>query len=104
MNEEICRAIGVRLKEFRVSLGMTQSKFASELKAKRQSVTAWEAGRALPRCEAWLKLGEMGMSLDYAVLGIRNVPVSGFARPVVLSPACRSCAASSGTLERLPTS
>lgn len=104
MNEKICRAIGARLKEFRLSLGLTQSEFGRELKAKRQSVTAWEAGKALPRCEAWLRLGQMGMSLDYAVLGIRSVPVSSFARPIIPLRVCQGGADAFGTPARLPAS
>lgn len=79
MNEDVRRAIGGRLREFRLSLGYTQVEMARMLKAKRQSVSAWENGKSMPMCEDWLKLGHMGMSLDYVVLNIRTVPVSNYA-------------------------
>lgn len=79
MNEDVRRAIGGRLREFRVSMGFTQVEMARLLKAKRQSVSAWENGKSMPLCDDWLKLGKMGMSLDYVVLNIRTVPVSSYA-------------------------
>lgn len=81
MNEELRRQIGRRIREFRVSLGMTQDELAEELALRqRQSVSAWELGKALPRGEEWMKLGHMGMSLDYTVMGIRTVPVGEYGR------------------------
>jgi DNA-binding XRE family transcriptional regulator len=80
MDDAVRRAIGGRLREFRLSIKLTQSDMARLLKAERQSVSAWETGKAMPKCEAWYELGVMGMSLDYTVLGIRTVPASSYAR------------------------
>lgn len=81
MNEDVRRGIGRRLREFRVSLGLTQDEFADELGlSQRQSVSAWELGKAMPKGEEWFKMGVMGMSLDYAVLNIRTVPVASYNR------------------------
>lgn len=79
MNEELRRQIGRRIREFRVSLALTQDEFAEELGvSQRQSISAWELGKALPRGEEWIKLGHLGMSLDYTVLGIRTIPVGQY--------------------------
>lgn len=91
MNEDVRRAIGGRLREFRVSMGLTQVEMARILKAKRQSVSAWETGKSMPMCEDWLKLGHLGMSLDYAVLGIRSMPIGAYARNLAVQPRCRAC-------------
>jgi transcriptional regulator with XRE-family HTH domain len=81
MEDDKRREIGQRLKEFRLSLKLTQLGLARHLKVQRQSVSAWENGKSMPMCEDWLKLGQIGMSLDYVVLGIRTMPVSDYARP-----------------------
>lgn len=80
MNEEVRRAIGARLKESRVSAGLSQQQVAIELGLKvRQTVGKWENGEAMPRLDEWYKLGQLfGVSLDYLVYGIRTVPVSQF--------------------------
>jgi DNA-binding XRE family transcriptional regulator len=98
MNEEVRRAIGGRLREFRVSMGLTQVAMARLLKAKRQSVSAWENGKSMPLCEDWLTLGLMGMSLDYVVLNIRTVPVSSYA-----VNACRKSCLGSAVTATEPT-
>lgn len=86
MNEEVQRAVGARLKEFRVSMGMLQEDMAAEVGVKRQSVSSWENGRTMPSGGQWFKLGQLGMSLDYVVLGIRNVPVSRYAAKYLALP------------------
>lgn len=85
MDEDTRRGVGRRLKEFRVSLGMTQADLASEIKAQRQSLSAWESGRTMPMAEALMALGQLGMSLDYVMLGIRCVPVSKYAARAYLA-------------------
>jgi DNA-binding XRE family transcriptional regulator len=106
MEEEVRCQIGGRLKEFRMSLGLTQEAFAARLEAKRQSVSAWERGKEMPSCDTWYRLGAMGMSLDYTVLGIRTVPVSCYGLKVSAAarPASPPSDAASGTRERLPAS
>jgi DNA-binding XRE family transcriptional regulator len=107
MDEETRRGVGRRLKEFRVSLGMTQMDLALEIKAQRQSLSAWESGRTLPMADAWLALGRLGMSLDYVLLGIRSVPVSQYAARAYLALNVRETppsGAASGIPERLPAS
>lgn len=86
MDDDTRRAIGRRLKEFRLSMGLTQLGMARHLKGQRQSVSAWENGKSLPLCNDWVKLGRMGMSLDYVVMGIRTIPVSEYARQNVTQP------------------
>lgn len=101
MEEEKRRAIGRRVKEFRLSLKLTQLCLARDLRVQRQTVSAWETGKAMPMCEDWAKLGEMGMSLDYVVLGIRTMPVSEYARGVLSLPV-RELPPTAGELTRLP--
>lgn len=106
IDQDIRCAIGLRLREFRVSLNLTQEEFARTLKVKRQSVSSMEHGASLPGGKTWHRLFCMGMSLDYAVGGIRTVPVSCYAPPArldrlaVLTPDD----VASGTRERLPES
>lgn len=96
MDYEVRRAIGGRLRAFRISLKLTQVGMARLLQVERQSVSAWETGSTMPKCEVWYRLGLMGMSLDYAVLGIRTMPVSDYAvaprpcpdpKPCITAPA-----------------
>lgn len=105
IEQDARQAAGARLREFRVSLGVTQEELAKLLKVKRQTVSAWEHGTAMPSGKGWLRLGRMGMSLDYVVLGIRTMPVSAYAKaPMVRLPVVTPPAAVSGTHERQPTS
>lgn len=84
MEQQERQAIGGRLRECRVSLRMTQEEVAALMDTKRQTVSAWENGDSMPRCEHWLVLGRMGVSLDYVVLNIRTVPVSEYAAAPML--------------------
>lgn len=94
MNEDVRRAIGKRIKEFRVSLGLEQEELAKLLSQRvkrasdlrRQAVSSWELGKTMPKGEIWYELGVLGMSLDYAVLGFRTVPVSQFGRVLTALP------------------
>jgi transcriptional regulator with XRE-family HTH domain len=107
MIEGLRAAIGGRLKECREAAGLSQANVAQVLRCKRQTVSAWERGKAMPASREWYTLGPLyGVSLDYLVYGVRTIPVSRHAimervfRPQVSQPA----AAASGTLERLPAS
>lgn len=106
MNADVLRGIGARLKEFRLSLHLTQEEFRVELSVRRQAVSKWEKGACLPSGEQWHKLALMGLSLDYAMLNIRSVPVSqyGATARLVALPVRRHCGEASGTPERLPAS
>lgn len=44
-------AFGERLQELRRSNGMTQEKFAAQLKVSRQTVSKWESCRGYPEIE-----------------------------------------------------
>jgi transcriptional regulator with XRE-family HTH domain len=106
MNEDVLRGIGARLKEFRLSLHLTQEDFRVELSVKRQAVSKWEKGVCLPSGEQWYKLALMGLSLDYAILNIRSVPANryGATARLVALPVRQPCGEASGTPERLPAS
>lgn len=80
MNDNEVHEIGGRLKEFRLSLGFHQQDLAAVLGVKRQTVSKWELGKSIPSGDELLQLGRLGMSLDYVILNIRNVPVSSYAR------------------------
>lgn len=107
MNEEVRRGIGARLKESRRQAKLSQEEVASELQIKRQSVSEWENGKALPASHQWYRLGMiLGVSLDYLAYGIRTVPVSqhDIMASVFRVPESRPSAAASGIPERLPAS
>jgi transcriptional regulator with XRE-family HTH domain len=77
MDVDVRRAIGLRLKESREAMKLTQAAVACELGVNRQAISAWEHGRDMPRAEAWFKIGPLyGTSLDYLVYGVRLVPQS----------------------------
>ena len=50
--------MGNRIRELRLSLGMTQEELASICNVSRQSISKWEADTALPETEKLLILGE----------------------------------------------
>lgn len=108
MNEEVRRAIGRRLKESRLSAGLTQQYLADRLQLKaRQTVSSWERGDSMPGTDQWYELAPLlGQSLDYLVYNIRTVPVSKYAvmETVFRAPGVQPSAAVFGTPERLPAS
>lgn len=107
MKEEVRRMIGARLRESRLSAGLSQKEVADQLGLKvRQTVGAWEGGDTMPRLDEWYELGSLyGVSLDYLVYGIRTVPVSGFGvLATVLGRAGRQPGEPFGTPEHLRAS
>lgn len=76
MNEAIRREIGLRLSGARHEAGLSQQEVAQGLRVKRQAVSAWERGKAMPTLAEWYELGPLyGTSLDFLVYGLRTVPV-----------------------------
>lgn len=43
--------IGKRIKKIRMKRGLTQDALAKKLKVTRAVVSAWETGKAVPRCD-----------------------------------------------------
>lgn len=75
MEKDVRAEIGARLKEVRLSAGLSQADVARVLGANRQTVSAWECGRSMPSGNDWYRIGKLyGASLDYIVYGIRMVP------------------------------
>lgn len=76
MNEEVRRAIGKRLRESRLAMGLTQKAAAKELGLKSgQAVSLWECGDAMPGSDEWHKLGILyGVSLDHLFYGNGSRP------------------------------
>lgn len=61
---------------------LTQQDVAGRLDLKRQTISGWERGEAMPQLDDWYKLGPLlGKSLDYLVYNVRTVPVS--AHPIM---------------------
>lgn len=108
MNESVRIAIGARLKESRVSAGLSQREVADELGLKvRQTIGKWESGEGMPRLDEWYRLGQLyGVSLDYLVYGIRTIPVSTFGavRTVLGRPGVQPTGGVFGTPARQPMS
>jgi transcriptional regulator with XRE-family HTH domain len=77
MNEQDVRtAIGQRLKESRLALGLSERQVARLVGCKPLTIARWEAGKAMPTVDDWYVVGKLyGVSLDYLVYGIRTVPV-----------------------------
>jgi transcriptional regulator with XRE-family HTH domain len=72
VEQGISCAIGGRLREARKASKLSQEEVATELSVKRQTVSAWERGKAVPRGQDWYRIGMLyGASLDYLVYGIR---------------------------------
>lgn len=106
-DEQVRRDIGMRLKECRRSLKLSQPEVAELLKRSPQVVSKWEHGKSLPAVEDWYAIGKLfGVSLDYLVYGIRTIPVSEYATMVAIfkAPGVEPRGGSFGTPERLPTS
>jgi transcriptional regulator with XRE-family HTH domain len=72
VEQDISRGIGERLREARKASKLSQEEGAAELSVKRQTVSAWERGKAVPRGQDWYRIGMLyGTSLDYLIYGIR---------------------------------
>jgi transcriptional regulator with XRE-family HTH domain len=77
MNREVRRAIGERLRQSRLAAKLTQQDVAQRLQLKRQTISGWERGEAMPQLAEWYRLAPLlGQSLDYLVYNVRTVPVS----------------------------
>jgi transcriptional regulator with XRE-family HTH domain len=75
--QEVRSAIGLRLKESRLALGLSVRQVANRVGCKVLTVNRWEAGQSTPTVSDWYTIGKLyGVSLDYLVYGIRTVPVS----------------------------
>lgn len=73
-------AIGLRLKECRLSLKLSQPEVAAKLGRTPQAISKWEKGGSMPSGRDWQVLGKLyGVSLDYLVYGVRTMPVSDYA-------------------------
>lgn len=71
--EEAGRAIGVRVQEERVRLGLTQAELADRLGVSRTSASAYEAGRHLPRAEVLVEFDKLGADVLYVLTGRKHV-------------------------------
>ena len=81
LKEDARHAIGRRLRDARMEMGLTQAEAATELGVDRRAVSSWECGRAMPLCAEWFKIGPLyGASLDYLVYGIRMVPAKEYGK------------------------
>ncbi|MBP3458693.1 MAG: helix-turn-helix transcriptional regulator [Lachnospiraceae bacterium] len=60
---------GDRLKQFRMSRGLSQEQLAEKISVSRQAITKWETNRGLPDVENMVSLAEIfGITLDELVL------------------------------------
>ena len=65
--------IGLRLREERERLGLTQTQFADVGNASKRSVTDWEQGKLHPNGEFLALLSERGADINYIFTGERNI-------------------------------
>ena len=62
--------ISERLKEARLSMGMTQDQVAEKILVSRVTVSHWESGKSLPDIVSLISLSDLyGISLDELVKG-----------------------------------
>ena len=74
MNEEEKKGMGLRIRECRVSKGLSQDGLADLLGMKRTNIANYEAGRVVPPGSVVLTLSEIfGVTTDY-ILGRSNDP------------------------------
>lgn len=64
--------IGMRLKEERERIGLTQDAFALLVNAGRRTVIDWEKGRTSPNAVQLSALAEAGMDMTYVLTGQRS--------------------------------
>lgn len=76
-DQEVRSAIGLRLKESRLAVGLSVRQVAAKVGCKTLTISRWEVGQSMPTIHDWYEIGKLyGVSLDYLVYGIRTVPVS----------------------------
>ena len=63
--------IGERLKEERKRLGLSQEEFAQQAGVTRRPYAEWESGNTAPTAVQLAALGEIGVDVQYVVLGVR---------------------------------
>lgn len=62
--------IGEKLKNFRLSAGMTQEQIAEEINVSRQTISNWENGKSLPDVISLIKISDLyQISLDDLLKG-----------------------------------
>lgn len=62
--------IGEKLKNFRLSLGMTQEQIAEKINVSRQTISNWENGKSLPDVISLIKISDLyQISLDDLLKG-----------------------------------
>ena len=67
--------IGIRLKEERERLGITQPVFAEAAGAKKRTLIDWEKGISSPTAVQLSALSEIGVDVMYVLTGQRVAPV-----------------------------
>lgn len=73
----MARAIGARLREARLSIGLTQNQVAQDFKIARQMVSRWETG-FLPSAMQLHEIGiAYGVSMDWLFYGVKCLPLGG---------------------------
>lgn len=76
MSEEIRANVGLRLKEERERLGLSQTALGGIVGSSRRAVVAWEGGDTMPGADALALLSSEGLDVLYVVAGQRNSAVS----------------------------
>lgn len=66
--------LGLRLKEERERLGMSQPEFAAAADAKKHAQINWEKGVATPNGAAFQAWAEIGVDVLYVITGQRSTP------------------------------
>lgn len=69
----IREAIGLRLREERERLGLTQTQFATMGGASKRSITDWEQGKLYPNGEFLTLASDQGADINYIFTGERNI-------------------------------
>lgn len=58
-----------RIKELRISKGITQLQLSMELECTQESISAYENGRTLPSCSILMKMSKiLNASMDYIMM------------------------------------
>lgn len=77
--------VGLRLREERERLGLTQTQFAELGNASKRSVTDWEQGKLHPNGEFLALLAEQGADINYIFTGERNISKLGASESTLLA-------------------
>ncbi len=64
--------IGLRLREERERLGLSQEAFAALAEASKRSQIEWEKGTAFPNAEALAAFAAQGADVQYIITGIKS--------------------------------